>query len=102
MSWSFSALDADEKSLRRTVLQDGGRDCEEKRDCTKITTVSMLHICGNDHTSSLITAWRKLHVLMAPTVQERLSAAALQRPEAATAPSAHDREGKKRTYLIAL
>lgn len=59
----------------------------------------MVQICGNDHTSSLITAWRKLDVLMTPTVQESLSAAALQRPEAATAPSAHDREGKK-TYLF--
>lgn len=40
--------------------------------------------------------WRKLDLLMASTFQESLSAAALQRPETATAPSAHDPEGGKK------
>lgn len=57
----------------------------------------MVQICGNDHTSSLITAWRKLDPLMASSIQESLSAAALQRPEAATA---HDPEGGKNKNLL--
>lgn len=89
LSLSFSAFDADVKSLCRTVSQRWGIDCDEKINCIEITT---LFICLEIFSLSSLprSVRRKMEVVMAPALKERLGAAAPQRPVSATAPSARN------------